>query len=238
MKKYTVYQIKHIVTGQILYIGKTRNFKKRAYQHLTLKTNTKDWLSSIGTNNVTIEAVAEFNDKTEALKYEDELILKYNTITNGYNKYRSGLIYIEDKEKYRREYEKTYKRKEYLINYRQTDEYKEYKKEYYSTEKYKEKIREHHKTDEYKEWLREYRKTDKIKKYMKEYNKEYQRTEKYKEKKREYSKTDKYKEYQKDYKKAKKLGISVSEYRKLKNDQGATLEQNKKQPIQLTINFN
>lgn len=90
--KYIVYIIRHISTGKVLYVGKTDNFKRRAYEHLKLKSNAKYWLSSIGTNNVTIEAVAEFNNETDALNYEDDLILKYDTITNGYNKHRSGIV--------------------------------------------------------------------------------------------------------------------------------------------------
>ena len=188
--KYTVYIIRHIGTGAVLYVGKTRNFKRRAYEHLSLKSNSKYWLSSIGTNNVLIESVAEFDNETDALKYEDELILKYSTIANGYNKQRSGLIESENPEEYKRDWNREY---------------------YQKNNKCRERI------------------------------KKYQRTEKYKEIRREYSKTNKYKEYQRkwnrDYRQAKKLGITVAEYRKLKKDQDTTFEQNKKQPIQLTINF-
>ena len=132
--KYTVYLIRHISTGTVLYVGKTNNFKRRKYQHLSLKSNSKKWLSVIGTGNVLIEAVAEFNNKVDALKYEDELILKYDTITNGYNNNRSGLIFAENKEEYKREYEKTDKRKKYQLKYqlkyRQTEKRKEYQQEY------------------------------------------------------------------------------------------------------------
>ena len=187
--EYTVYLIKHISTGQVLYVGKTDNFKKRAYQHLTLKTNTKKWLSSIGTGNVLIEEVAKFNNEVDALKFEDELILKYGTIENGYNKYRSGLIKAENPEEYsrklHREYQKNNKykelRREYEKKYRQTEKYKEYKRDY--------RI-EYQRTDKYREYLMNYRKTDE-----------------YKERTRA---------YKRDYYKAKKLGISVSEYRNLK----------------------
>ena len=240
MKKYTVYLIRHISTGQVLYVGKTNNFKRRAYQHLSLNTNSKEWLSSIGTGNVLIEAVAEFDNKSDALKYEDELILKYNTITNGYNNNRSGLIASENKDEYNREYSKTDKYKEYQRKwkreYSKTDKCKkyqreyqrEYYKEYKNTDKYKERKKEYQKTDKYREWVREY-----------------QHTEKYKEKRREYRKTDEYiekhrkymRDYMRDSYKAKKLGIYIADYRKLKKDQDTTFEQNKKQPIQLTINF-
>lgn len=217
--KYTVYLIRHISTGQVLYVGKTDNFKRRAYQHLHLNTGTKEWLSSIGTGNVLIEEVAKFDNEVDALKYEDELILKYGTIENGYNKNRSGLIKSENPEKYKIEYNR---------EYRQTNEHKEYQRNY---QKY------YHKTDKYKEYQLNYQKTEKSKNYMRNYKK----TEKYKEIQREYRKTDKRKEYDRNYQRdryhSKKLGISVAEYRKLKNDQDTTLEQNKKQPIQLTINF-
>ena len=183
--KYIVYIIRHISTGQVLYIGKTNNFKRRVYQHLSLKSNSKEWLSVLGTGNVLIEPVAEFDNKVEALKYEDELILKYNTITNGYNKFRSGLIAVENPEEYQKKY---------------------------------------HSTDKFKKYQKKYQGTDKYRGYQREYQKKYQI---------EYHSTDKFKEYQRkwhrDYYKAKKMGISVDEYRKFK--------QNKKQPIQLTINF-
>ena len=191
--KYTVYIIRHISTGQVLYVGKTDNFKRRAYEHLKLHSRTKDWLSVIGTANVIIEEVAKFDNEVDALKYEDALILKYDTINNGYNKYRSGLIKAENPKEYKREYIKTEKYKEYQKNYQ-----KNYQKKYQQTEKYKEKRRERRKTGEYREYERAYKR---------------------------------------DYRQAKKFGISIAEYRKLKNDQVDIFKQNKKQPIQLTINF-
>lgn len=128
--KYTVYLIRHISTGKVLYVGKTNDFKRRVYEHLSLHSSAKEWLSVIGTGNVSIEPVAEFSNEVDALKYEDELILKYSTITNGYNKCRSGLIYKENPKEYEktdirkesrrkcdRERRKTDKRKEYMRNY-------------------------------------------------------------------------------------------------------------------------
>ena len=194
--KYTVYLIRHISTGQVLYVGKTNNFKHRAYEHLSLKTNSKDWLSSIGTNNVLIEEVAKFSNETDALKYEDELIIKYNTIENGYNEKRSGLI-TENKDEYYRER-------------RKKDEYKEYQKKYQ------------------KKWFQTQRKGNK------EWNEKHNiHQKKYLQRLKEKGEINAYKEYQKkyqiDYRQAKKMGITIDNYRKF--------EQNKKQPIQLTINF-
>ena len=179
--KYTVYIIRHISTGMVLYVGKTNNFKRRVYQHLSLKSSSKKWLAVVGTGNVLIEAVAEFDKEVDALKYEDELILKYDTITNGYNKNRSGLIAAENIVEYQKKYQCT---------------------------------------DKFKECQRKYTKTDKDRGYQREYQKKYQGTEEFKEYQRK---------WHRDYYHAKKLGISLDEYRKFK--------QNKKQPIQLTINF-
>ena len=168
--KYTVYIIKHIGTGTVLYVGSTRNFKRRTYQHLSLKSNSKKWLSVIGTGNVLIEAVAEFDNKVDALKYEDELILKYNTITNGYNKCRSGLIFEENPEEYQRNWQK---------EYHSTDKFKEYKRKYTKTDKYRGYQREYQKkyqgTDGFKEyqrkWHRDYYQAKKLGISLDEYRK-------------------------------------------------------------------
>ena len=168
--KYTVYVIKHIGTGTVLYVGMTKNFKMRVYQHLSLKSNSKYWLAEIGTNNVLIEPVDEFNNKVDALKYEDELILKYNTITNGYNKCRSGLIFEENPEEYQRKWQK---------EYHNTDKFKEYKRKYTNTDKYRGYQRKYQKkyqgTDGFKEyqrnWHRDYYHAKKLGVSINEYRK-------------------------------------------------------------------
>lgn len=222
MKKYTVYLIRHISTGMVLYVGKTDNLKRRAYEHLTLNSNSKKWLSVIGTGNVLIEEVAKFDNEVDALKYEDELILKYGTIENGYNGQRSGLI-TENPEEYNKKYQK---------KYREIDEHKEHMREY--KRKWQ---KEYSKTDKFKEyqrkWHREYSKTDKCREYQRDYHKKYEKTDKRIEYQKEYRNSEKYKEHRREYDRdryqAKKMGITIDNYRKFK--------QNKKQPIQLTINF-
>lgn len=142
--KYTVYIIRHISTGMVLYVGKTNNFKRRVYQHLSLKSSSKEWLSSIGTNNVIIEAVAEFNNKVDALKYEDELIIKYGTIENGYNKNRSGLIATENIGEYQRKWQKEYYQKNDKFREYQRNYQREYQKKYQGTDEFKEYQRNWH----------------------------------------------------------------------------------------------
>ena len=144
--KYTVYIIRHISTWQVLYVGKTRNFKRRAYEHLKLNTNSKVWLSSIGTDNVLIEAVDEFDNEVDALKYEDKLILKYDTITNGYNKHRSGLIKVENTEGYNREW--------FQIRRKGNKEWN--KKHNVHQKKYLQRLKENNKIDKIKEYHKEY----------------------------------------------------------------------------------
>lgn len=79
---------------KVLYVGKTNDFERRKKEHTSLCTNTSDWLGEIGINNVTFEIIKSFpdGDTDNALKCEDEMILKYDTIENGYNINRSGLI--------------------------------------------------------------------------------------------------------------------------------------------------
>lgn len=128
--KYTIYTITTIDEGRVVYVGKTNNFKRRKREHLSLNSRTKEWIAAIGTGNVLIEPVAEFDNETDALKYEDELILEYDTITNGYNKNRSGLIKAENpKEYYNTDKWKDYHR-EYNIDYEQTDKWKKYHRDY------------------------------------------------------------------------------------------------------------
>lgn len=162
--RFTVYTITTIDQGRVVYVGETNNFQRRKREHLTLNTGTKEWLAEIGTGNVLIEPVAEFNNEVDALKYEDELILKYNTINRGYNKHRSGLIKAEDPKEYQREYQRTDKRKEYQREYQ-----REWQREYEKTDKRKEYKREYRQTDKYREYQREYRQTDKHREYHREY---------------------------------------------------------------------
>lgn len=160
--RYTIYTIRTIDEGKIVYVGKTKNFERRKKEHLGLYSlNTKEWLAEIGIDNVFIEPVTEFGTEEDALKCEDELILKYDTITNGYNKQRSGLIATEDHEEYHRDYYREY--------YQKNDKYREWIKEYQQTEKYKESRREYEKTDKVKERRRKYEQTDKRKEYHRDY---------------------------------------------------------------------
>ena len=85
----------------------------------------------------------------EILKKEDELIIQYDTINNGFNKQRSGLI-SKDKNEYSKEYLKNHNYKhqrEYNKSEKWKELHREYMREYYKSEKYKDK---EEKTQQYK----------------------------------------------------------------------------------------
>lgn len=133
--RYTVYTITTIDEDKVVYVGKTNDFQRRKREHLCLNSNAKDWIAVIGTDNVLIEPVTEFDTEEDALKCEDALILKYDTINRGYNKYRSGLIKAEDHKEYDRERKKTDKYREWQRGYYNTDKWREYHRDRYHAKK-------------------------------------------------------------------------------------------------------
>ena len=137
-KTYVVYTITYF--DQIVYVGKTCRYIERKRKHLNQRGT---YMSAIPVDadlsKIEFNVVAEFDNKTDALKYEDQLILKYNTIDNGWNKYRSGLVYND------REYVLAHMR-DYDAAHR--EEKAAYNRDYYETHKeeraaYYEANREH-----------------------------------------------------------------------------------------------
>ena len=104
-KNFTVYLIKF--NGVIMYIGKTNNFKRRILEHRGKMGTPKSAIPKyVDLKLIEFVIAAEFIEKRDALKYEDSLICKYQTIEKGWNKLRSGLIYKENTKEYLREYDK------------------------------------------------------------------------------------------------------------------------------------
>ena len=93
---YKVYLIRQKIDDKVLYVGCTHAIARRRKEHFSLTSNTAYWLSKIGVENVYLEQIERFNNREDALRYEDEMILKYNTIKEGFNKNRSG--YNREKE--------------------------------------------------------------------------------------------------------------------------------------------
>lgn len=87
-KKYVIYTIS--LQGKVMYVGKTGQFKKRKYDHMNFFSGKipKD----IDLSLVSINVIDEFDEEDDAYKAEGKYILQYDTINNGWNKYRSGLI--------------------------------------------------------------------------------------------------------------------------------------------------
>ena len=134
--KYYVYLIKYL--DKVMYVGKTNNITHRKYHHLKC-VGTRYSAVPIDVDLQYIEFVvdSEFDNNIDAVIYEEELILKYDTINNGWNRNRSGYISEDMKAYYKKRNQKP-ERKEWCVKYRKSDKYKGYLKEYYHTEKYKE----------------------------------------------------------------------------------------------------
>lgn len=158
-----IYYIKDLRNDKIIYIGQTTNFIGRKHEHFRKNDRPIDlYMYEEGRQNFSIEIFdidcTNMSDDERKNK-EDELILQYDTINNGLNKKRSGLItktedysalkikrYRENNKEhckeYNKEYRKTEKYKEYYKEYRKTEKRKQYEKEYYHSDEYREKSRE------------------------------------------------------------------------------------------------
>ena len=140
-----IYYIKDLRTDKIIYIGQTKNFKQRKYDHFGSKDNQPidSYMYNEGRENFTMGMFdIDCTNMTfeERKTEEDKLILHYDTINNGFNKQRSGLI-SKDKNEYSKEYSKNHNYK-HQREYQNTDHWKklhrEYMREYYKSEKYRE----------------------------------------------------------------------------------------------------
>jgi predicted GIY-YIG superfamily endonuclease len=129
--KYVVYMITY--DDVIVYIGKTNDFKRRCREHKYKGTKNSSIPVEVDLDRVNFIPTKEFNNREEALKYEDELIIKYNLkCGSGWNKIRSGLISLNRNEYCKIEHQ-TERYKEYMKlwqrEYRKSDKYKTYRKE-------------------------------------------------------------------------------------------------------------
>jgi predicted GIY-YIG superfamily endonuclease len=84
---YSIYKIEK--DGKILYIGKTVNFKRRKWEHTYRRKLDKTYNFVVIIDNLT---------KEEAKLKEEELIKKYDTVNNGWNRtYGEGHKGVETK---------------------------------------------------------------------------------------------------------------------------------------------
>lgn len=125
-----IYYIKDNRTDKIIYIGQTKDFKQRRNMHFYSKDNqpVDKYMFEEGRENFSMNIFEDIkaDDYTneELRKKEDELIIQYDTINNGMNKIRSGLI-SKDKKEYKKEYRKTEKSKEWDKQYYKSVRYRE-----------------------------------------------------------------------------------------------------------------
>ena len=149
----TTYFIKDKRIDKIIYIGQTKNFKKRKSQHFSHTKQPVDlYMYEQGRDNFVMDKFQEYPDTMtddELRKIEDELILKYNTIEDGLNKWRSGNIKRDNLDEYiinqRNRLRETGKLKQYSIKEeekrKKDTKRKEYQKAYNSKEENKERRR-------------------------------------------------------------------------------------------------
>lgn len=130
-----IYAIKDKRNDKVIYIGQTKDFNHRKSNHFTTYNRPIDkYMFEQGRYNFEMYIIKEFSNEIldeELLKEEDNLILKYNTIENGFNIKRSGNItFNEDyyKNKQKEHYEEH--KKECREKYTKTEEYRAYAREY------------------------------------------------------------------------------------------------------------
>ena len=180
MSHYIFYKIVCEDCPDYIYIGSTKSFRSRKYQHKTCCNNINNKIHNLkiyqkirengGWDNWKMIIIDEADDLTftQARIKEEELRLKYNGNLNSQKAYTTE----EDKKESFREYTKKYrennkdilkeKKREYDLEYRENNKEKkgEYDKEYYK--KNKEKIKEYNEKNK-----------EKIKEYYREYSKQY-----------------------------------------------------------------
>ena len=144
-----IYAIKDMRSDNIVYIGKTKNFKQRKYAHFGHKESSVDlYMFKQGRENFEIIIIQKYtdNDSDEFLRVkEQEYIEKYDTIKKGLNKNKSGNVQSQNPKKY-------------LENYRisNKDKLKEKHRTYYNLNKSKIQERQKLWNDKNEEHLRQY----------------------------------------------------------------------------------
>jgi len=149
MSSYIFYKITCEDCPDYIYIGSTKSFRSRKYQHKS-NTNKKNYKlynkirENGGWENWSMNIIDEGNDLTflQARIKEEELRMKYN---GNLNTIRAYTTEEDNKEKTKEYYENNKeKRREYLENNKEKikekareyyEKNKEYKKEYYKKKK-------------------------------------------------------------------------------------------------------
>lgn len=159
---YSVYLIK--LGETVMYVGKTNDFERRKREHLNKIGTTYSAIPvGLDSSEITITKVKDFSNRDESLNFEDELILQYDTINNGWNKNRSGHISTGDRSAIKKRWEEEHEaeRKAYKKKWREEhrEEAKARSKKWY----------EEHK-EEQRAYYQEYHKKRKLNKAKEEQN--------------------------------------------------------------------
>ena len=127
VKEWFVYGIKY--QEKIMYIGISSNFKKRIEQHKYSRGTSHSAIPiTVDYHDTVFITFEKYVEKNDALLEEDKLIKKYDTINNGWNKNRSGLIETTDKTVYMKCYQKQYYKTDENIQKRRKNQLEYYYK--------------------------------------------------------------------------------------------------------------
>ena len=127
VKEWLVYGIKY--QEKIMYIGISSNFKKRIEQHKYSRWTSHSAIPiTVDYHDTVFITFEKYVEKNDALLEEDKLIKKYDTINNGWNKNRSGLIETTDKAVYMKCYQKQYYKTDENIQKRRKNQLEYYYK--------------------------------------------------------------------------------------------------------------
>ena len=143
-KTWTVYIIKE--NGVERYVGVCVNLDKRIWEHMHNKKplhgrNKSAIPFETDKRTITFSVFGEYDNKDKAVTVEDELIMAFDTIQNGWNKQRSGYRFTNDPIGARKGYiskfydnHPGYERERAKRRW-QTEEYRAYHHEYYQKQK-------------------------------------------------------------------------------------------------------
>lgn len=94
MKTYYIYKATNIINGKS-YIGQTRNYHTRVWQHLRCYEKEDcafhKALKEYGKDNFTWEIIETCNNRNKSIELEKHYIEFYDTYHNGYNENRGGV---------------------------------------------------------------------------------------------------------------------------------------------------
>ena len=118
-----IYAIKDKRSDKVLYIGQTKDFKRRKNEHFKdIEQPIDNFMLQNGRDNFEMYVLEEINEDislNEIKNKENFYINKFDTYNNGFNMYHSGNC--TDEKSYQLEYSRTEKRMKQISNYKKNN---------------------------------------------------------------------------------------------------------------------